>query len=74
MRTLLFRIYFVALLLFALCPPLYLSVSGSPVVLFGLPLPIAYWIGITVLAGVGVSLLYAAEYWQRTITEEESAR
>lgn len=56
-----FAIYLLALLLLALCPPLYLSVSGSGVLFLGIPLPIIYWLSIAVFLGVGLWVMYLAE-------------
>ena len=46
-------IYALALIL-ALFPPLYLSASGSGVVILGLPLPIAYWLADALVLGLGL--------------------
>lgn len=56
-----FAIYLLALLLLALCPPLYLSVSGSTALFLGVPLPIIYWLSIAVFLGVGLWVMYLAE-------------
>ncbi|MBK0125656.1 hypothetical protein IAE30_18100 [Pantoea sp. S61] len=56
-----FALYLLALLLLALCPPLYLSVSGSSALLLGIPLPIVYWLAIAVFLGVGLWVMYLAE-------------
>lgn len=56
-----FAIYLLALLLLALCPPLYLSVSGSSKLFLGVPLPIIYWLSIAVFLGVGLWVMYLAE-------------
>lgn len=54
-------IYFFLLLLMALFPPLYLSVSGSTLLVLGIPLPIFYWMVNVVLVLLGVWVLYLVE-------------
>ncbi|QLG93932.1 hypothetical protein HZF02_19155 [Pseudomonas yamanorum] len=66
----LFGVYFFLLLMLALFPPLYLSVSGSTVLVLGIPLPIFYWIAIAVLAGLGLWALYLAELAAGELPEE----
>ncbi|QGY31492.1 hypothetical protein [Pantoea cypripedii] len=56
-----FAVYLLALLLLALCPPLYLSISGSSALFLGIPLPIIYWLAIAVFLGVGLWVMYLAE-------------
>jgi amino acid transporter len=69
-----FGVYFVILLMMALFPPFYLSVSGSTVIILGIPLPIFYWILIAVLMGVGLTGLYVAESAAGEIPEEGGAQ
>lgn len=66
-----FALYLLALLLLALCPPLYLSVSGSSALLLGIPLPIVYWLAIAVLLGVGLWVMYLAECAFGEIPDDE---
>ncbi len=54
LKNLVFGLYFFALLMMALFPPFYLKVSGSAVLVLGIPLPIFYWILIAVLMGLGL--------------------
>lgn len=70
LKTCAFGLYFFALLLMAVFPPFYLSVSGSPRLVLGIPLPIFYWILIAVLLGVGVGTLYLVESANGDIPEE----
>lgn len=70
LKTCGFGLYFCALLLMAVFPPFYLSVSGSTQVVLGIPLPIFYWILIAVLLGVGVAALYLVESANGDIPEE----
>lgn len=53
--------YLCVLLVMALFPPLYLSVSGSRSLVLGIPLPIFYWLMIAALLGIGLWLVYLAE-------------
>ena len=66
-----FALYLLALLLLALCPPLYLSVSGSSALLMGIPLPIVYWLAIAVFLGVGLWVMYLAECAFGEIPDDE---
>lgn len=70
LKTLVFSVYFFLLLMMALFPPLYLSISSSPVIVFGIPLPIFYWISIAVLMGLGLWVLYIVESMTGEIPEE----
>ncbi|EPO5519728.1 hypothetical protein Q6316_27080 [Klebsiella pneumoniae] len=69
----LFALYLLALLMLALCPPLYLSVSGSTVLIMGLPLPILYWLAIAVFLGIGLWVMYLAECAFGEIPQDEDA-
>lgn len=71
LRNQIFGAYFLLLLMLALFPPFYLSVSGSTALVLGIPLPIFYWIAIAVLAALGVWALYVAELKAGEIPEEE---
>lgn len=66
-----FSIYLLALLLLALCPPLYLSVSGSSALFLGIPLPIIYWLAIAVFLGIGLWVMYLAECAFGEIPQDE---
>lgn len=66
-----FALYLCALLLLALCPPLYLSVSGSSALFLGIPLPIIYWLAIAVFLGVGLWVMYMAECAFGEIPDDE---
>lgn len=70
LKTCAFALYFCALLLMAVFPPFYLSVSGSTLQVLGIPLPIFYWILIAVLLGIGVGALYLVESANGDIPEE----
>ncbi|AXA67812.1 hypothetical protein [Pseudomonas oryzihabitans] len=70
LKTCGFGLYFFALLLMAVFPPFYLSVSGSARLVLGIPLPIFYWILIAVLLGVGVAALYLVESTNGDIPED----
>jgi len=70
MRYIVFAIYFFLLLLMALFPPFYLSVSGSTTIVLGIPLPIFYWISNAILVGLGVWGLYLAEVRAGALPEE----
>ncbi|MGF7243979.1 inner membrane protein involved in colicin E2 resistance [Pseudomonas oryzihabitans] len=70
LKTCGFGLYFFALLLMAVFPPFYLSVSGSTQLVLGVPLPIFYWILIAVLLGVGVTALYLVESANGDIPED----
>ncbi|RMM78663.1 hypothetical protein ALQ71_03742 [Pseudomonas coronafaciens pv. striafaciens] len=74
LKSLVFGVYFLALLMMALFPPFYLSVSGSTVVVLGIPLPIFYWILIAVLMGLGLWMLYVVESLTGEIPEEGGAQ
>ena len=71
LRNQIFGAYFFLLLMLALFPPFYLSVSGSRALVVGIPLPIFYWIAIAVLAALGVWALYLAELKAGEIPDEE---
>ncbi|ORM70194.1 hypothetical protein [Pantoea rwandensis] len=66
-----FALYLLALLLLALCPPLYLSVSGSSALFLGIPLPIVYWLAIAIFLGVGLWVMYLAECAFGEIPDDE---
>ncbi|RMW28501.1 hypothetical protein ALO97_02796 [Pseudomonas syringae pv. tagetis] len=70
LKNLVFALYFFALLMMALFPPFYLKVSGSTVVVLGIPLPIFYWILIAVLMGLGLWMLYVIESLLGEIPQE----
>ncbi|WP_423822125.1 hypothetical protein V5738_17515 [Salinisphaera sp. SPP-AMP-43] len=72
MKTL-FAIYFLALLLMAVFPPFYLAVSGSQILVLGIPLPFFYWILIAALLCLGVALLYCYEQARGEIPEDEQS-
>ncbi|NWD90337.1 hypothetical protein [Pseudomonas sp. K5002] len=74
LKSQLFGVYFFLLLMLALFPPFYLSVSGSTALALGIPLPIFYWIAIAVLAGLGLWALYVAELKAGEIPEEGDAQ
>ncbi|MEQ7921773.1 hypothetical protein ABQX22_21440 [Xanthomonas sp. WHRI 1810A] len=74
MKTLVFGVYFFLLLMMALFPPFYLSVSCSPVIVLGIPLPIFYWISIAVLMGLGLWVLYVVESATGEIPDEGDAK
>lgn len=67
----LFFLYLFVLLLMALCPPLYLTVSGSSALFLGIPAPIVYWLSIAVLLGVGLWIVYLVECAFGEIPEDE---
>lgn len=69
-RYIVFGIYFFLLLMMALFPPFYLSVSGNSTIVLGIPLPIFYWISNAVLVGLGVWGLYLAESSAGVLPEE----
>ncbi|MFS2224469.1 hypothetical protein [Pantoea sp. B65] len=71
LKNKIFAVYMLALLLLALCPPLYLSVSGSTTVLMGIPLPILYWLAIALFLGIGLWVMYLAECAFGEIPEDE---
>ncbi|MEN3752930.1 hypothetical protein [Mangrovibacter yixingensis] len=71
MKNKIFALYLFALLLMALCPPLYLSVSGSELLFLGIPLPIIYWLSIAVFLGIGLWVMYIAECAFGEIPEDE---
>ncbi|WP_414448547.1 hypothetical protein AB4851_04080 [Burkholderia sp. 22PA0099] len=68
-----FGIYFFLLLMMALFPPLYLGVSGSTRLVFGVPLPIFYWIANAVLVGLGCWALYVTEGLTGELADEGEA-
>lgn len=74
LKTLVFGVYFFALLMMALFPPLYLSVSSSTVIVLGIPLPIFYWISIATLTGLGLWVLYIVESMNGEIPDEGDAQ
>jgi hypothetical protein len=69
-RTIVFGVYFFLLLMMALFPPFYLSVSGSPALVLGIPLPIFYWMSNAVLLGLGVWALYVVEGMSGDLSED----
>jgi hypothetical protein len=69
-KTIVFGLYFFGLLMMAIFPPFYLSVSGSTALVLGIPLPMFYWIIIAVMLGLGVSALYLFESANGEIPEE----
>ncbi|KTB60649.1 hypothetical protein AO067_11855 [Pseudomonas viridiflava ICMP 13104] len=73
-KSLVFGVYFFALLMMALFPPFYLQVSGSAVIVLGIPLPIFYWILIAVLMGLGLWVLYVVESLLGEIPDEGDAQ
>jgi hypothetical protein len=73
-KSLVFGLYFFALLMMALFPPLYLPVSGSQAIVLGIPLPIFYWISIAVLMGLGLWVLYLVESATGEIPDEGDAQ
>ncbi|UVH51294.1 hypothetical protein P0D91_07245 [Pseudomonas sp. CBSPBW29] len=74
LKSQIFGVYFFLLLMLALFPPFYLSVSGSTALVLGIPLPIFYWVAIAVLAGLGLWALYVAELKAGEIPEEGDAQ
>ncbi len=70
LKSLVFGLYFFALLMMALFPPFYLKVSGSTLLVLGIPLPIFYWILIAVLMGLGLWMLYVVESLLGEIPQE----
>lgn len=60
-KGLIFGIYFGFLKLLAIFPPFYLSISQSPWIILGIPLPFFYWIMIAVLLMIGLTVLYFIE-------------
>ena len=74
LKTLVFGVYFFLLLMMALFPPFYLSVSGSAVVVLGIPLPIFYWILIAILMGLGLWVLYVVESVTGEIPDEGDSK
>jgi hypothetical protein len=70
LKALVFGLYFLAMLLMALFPPFYLSISSSAVIVLGIPLPIFYWIAIATLTGLGLWVLYIVESATGEIPEE----
>lgn len=73
-RTIVFGAYFVLLLVMALFPPFYLSVSGQSTIVAGIPLPFVYWISNALLVGLGVWALYAVESINGELPEEEASK
>lgn len=74
LKTLVFGVYFLLLLMMALFPPFYLSVSSSTVIVLGIPLPIFYWISIAVLMGLGLWVLYVFESATGEIPDEGDSK
>lgn len=74
LKTLVFGVYFFLLLMMALFPPFYLSVSSSAFIVLGIPLPMFYWISIAVLMGLGLWVLYVVESVTGEIPDEEGAK
>jgi hypothetical protein len=74
LKTLVFGVYFFLLLMMALFPPFYLSISGSNALVLGIPLPIFYWVLIAVLMGLGLWVLYVIESVTGEIPQEEGAK
>lgn len=70
LKVIVFGLYFFGLLMMAIFPPFYLSVSGSSRLVLGIPLPMFYWILIAVLLGLGVCALYLFETANGDIPEE----
>lgn len=70
MRHIVFGVYFFLLLLMALFPPFYLSVSGSTTLIAGIPLPMFYWISNAVLVALGVWALYVTELSSGDIVDD----
>lgn len=73
-RQTVFGAYFLLLLAMALFPPFYLSVSGQPALVLGIPLPIMYWISNALLVGLGVWALYIVEGMNGELPEEEASK
>lgn len=71
LKNKIFTVYLLVLALLALCPPLYLSVSGSSALFAGIPLPIVYWLAIAVFLGLGLWVMYLAECACGEIPEDE---
>jgi uncharacterized membrane protein len=71
LKNKIFTLYLLVLALFALFPPLYLSVSGSSALIMGIPLPIIYWLGIAIFLGIGLWVMYLAECAFGEIPEDE---
>jgi hypothetical protein len=69
-KAIVFGLYFFGLLMMAIFPPFYLSVSGSRALVLGIPLPIFYWIIIAVMLGLGVCALYLFESANGDIPQE----
>lgn len=74
LKTVVFGVYFFLLLMMALFPPFYLSISSSAVLVLGIPLPIFYWILIAVLMGLGLWVLYVVESMTGEIPDEGDAK
>ncbi len=74
LKTLVFGVYFLMLLMMALFPPFYLSISSSAVIVLGIPLPIFYWILIAVLTGLGLWGLYIIESMTGEIPDEGDSK
>lgn len=60
-KRIIFAVYFGFLTLLAIFPPFYLSISQSPWLILGIPWPFFYWIMITILLMVGLTVLYFIE-------------
>jgi len=74
LKSVVFGVYFFLLLMMALFPPFYLSVSSSAVIVLGIPLPMLYWIAIATLTGFGLWVLYVVESATGEIPEEGSSK
>lgn len=72
-KSLVFALYFFAMLMMALFPPFYLHVSGSSILVLGIPLPIFYWILNATLMGLGLWVLYVVESATGEIPEDGEA-
>jgi hypothetical protein len=70
-KNIFFALYFALLLLLAIFPPFYLSISNSSIIVFGIPLPIFYWLAIAILLAIGLSVMYCIETILGEIPEEE---
>lgn len=71
LKNKIFALYLLALLLLALFPPLYLSVSGNKQLFLGIPMPIIYWLAIAAFLGIGLWVMYLAECAFGEIPEDE---
>ncbi|GAA4385631.1 hypothetical protein [Tsukamurella soli] len=64
---------YVAALVLALFPPLYLWASGSHAVILGLPVPLLYWIVDAALVGFGLWAQYTVEGIRGELDEQRPA-